>query len=1183
VTSTWWLLLLAAVAYLAAGVVCLGRARRPERRLAWSLAGVGLLGLGITRLIPLTRALPHPLDVSATGPSPFIQLLVAAVLAAGATLVARAWTRTVEEAETARGAAEEQARAEERYRFLVSRLPEAFLILEGGVISYASRVVKHIFGWETNEVVGRRLEELVAEESRQLFNRRYEVDPLSVSLGMNRLELEIVRANGEKRWASMRFQVAVWANRPAETVLISDITPRRRAEMRLEKLTSALIELGPDYADNVNRLTAVCGELLGATCALYNRLQGSLLCSLGTWKAPPDYEAVDDAEGHICRDVIERGPDGGPYVVADLPNTAYARTDPNVARFGLRTYAGFPVTCRGRTVGSLCVVYDEDVTPDEGDVQVLRVVAGAVGIEEERREAAEALREREERYRRLFEATTDGVVFHRRDGRIVDCNATAGEMFSRSREELLSLSLGDLLADADDKHLVGLIAEGFAQRPYFTLAWLKRRDGSTFPAEVSASPVELANETLVVAYLRDVTERLHAEELQAAIYEISEAAQRADNLDELYAAIHTVVSRLMNAKNLYIALYDPVADLVTFPYFVDERDEAPRPRPPARGLTEYILRTGRPLLVSPAVFDALCEEGEVKSIGAASIDWLGVPLVSRDRPIGVLAVQSYTEGVRYGERERDILTFVSRQVALAIERKRSEEALRQSEHKYRTLVDNIEDGVFLLQGPRVVFVNDAFARMVGVEAKAVIGTDFSGFIAPEDREVVMERYRRRQAGEEVPREYELRLLHADGRRRIDVYMHVGIIEYQGAPASLGTLRDLTERKRLEAQLRQAQRIEALGQLAGGVAHDFNNLLMAIMGSAELLQQRAGKGVADSDELSAIIVSTRRASDLTKGLLAFARRQVLEPVLLDLNRHVAQTLPILRRVIPENIGIDFHPAGRVCAIRADRGQVDQILMNLAVNCRDAMPEGGRILIRTADVEVNDAYVADHPWAKVGPHVVLTVSDTGEGMDGETLAHVFEPFFTTKEQGRGTGLGLATVYGIIKQHGGMVDVLSQPGAGTTVDVYFPSEKAELESELVAAATGPPVGGEETILVVEDEEDVRHILVEALKGFGYHVLEAGDGLEALTRMRGCVDPVDLVVSDVVMPRMGGHELLRAARVEGFASHFLFSSGYGEGFLDAGNERLEDVAFIAKPYGIEDLARKVREVLDRPSAATA
>ncbi|MFI5142636.1 MAG: PAS domain S-box protein [Thermoanaerobaculales bacterium] len=388
-------------------------------------------------------------------------------------------------------------------------------------------------------------------------------------------------------------------------------------------------------------------------------------------------------------------------------------------------------------------------------------------------------------------------------------------------------------------------------------------------------------------------------------------------------------------------------------------------------------------------------------------------------------------------------------------------------------------------------------------------------------------------------------------------------------------KDVTHEREIEERLHQAERIDSLGHFAGGIAHDFNNLLMAILGSTEMLQQRlAGEHLAQP-QLATIKRTAERAAELTRGMLAFARRQVLDPVDLDLNGSVAELLPMLRRIIPENITIDHIPGHELGTVRADRSQIEQILLNLCLNARDAMPSGGSITIETENVMINNAYVASHPWAKEGRYVLLSVTDGGVGMDEDTLSHAFEPFFTTKEPGKGTGLGLAIVYGIVKQHSGMISAYSEPGQGTTFKLYLPIVERQA-SEIHAKITGPVVGGNETILVVEDETEVRGVLVEVLTGFGYRVLEAADGHEALEVIQRGVPALRLVVTDVVMPRMGGRELCEAAQAIAPDLLFLFSSGYTENVVHDGFIRTKNVQFIAKPYGIDALARKVREVLD-------
>lgn len=449
-------------------------------------------------------------------------------------------------------------------------------------------------------------------------------------------------------------------------------------------------------------------------------------------------------------------------------------------------------------------------------------------------------------------------------------------------------------------------------------------------------------------------------------------------------------------------------------------------------------------------------------------------------------------------------------------------------------------------------------------------------IHPEDRERVNQLLAESLATG-APFEAEYRFARANGS-----YAYVfdrGIVEQDpsGKPVRMvGAMADLSALKKMEEQLRLSQRLESLGQLAGGVAHDFNNLLTAIMGTLDLMERRLSTDNPLRQDVASIRHSAQRAATLTRQLLAFARRQVIELQPLDLNKHLEDSLQMFRRLLPETIRLDFIPGRQLGTIMADPGQLDQILVNLLVNARDAMPNGGTITIETENVLVNGDYVRQHPWAKEGRYVLLSVSDTGVGMDEATRQRIFEPFFTTKEPGKGTGLGLSTVYGIIKQHDGMIHVYSEVGKGTTFKIYFPL----VERRAVDVGTkveGPVVGGSERILLVEDEEAVRQILAESLAGLGYEVFTAADGEEALRRLEEKQFAVDLVVSDVVMPRMGGWELYQ--KVQEKAPHvcFLFSTGYSENAVHVDFKKKGGVFLITKPYGLDSLARKVREILDQ------
>jgi PAS domain S-box-containing protein len=509
------------------------------------------------------------------------------------------------------------------------------------------------------------------------------------------------------------------------------------------------------------------------------------------------------------------------------------------------------------------------------------------------------------------------------------------------------------------------------------------------------------------------------------------------------------------------------------------------------------------------------------------------------------------------------------------DREATEQALRCSEERYRTLVESSFDGIFVQRAGKIAFANTRLAEMLGYERDEIEGRDYFCIYYPEERQLIYDRAAAPLQLEPPPLQYEVRLQRKDGSA-LEVEMNARIATFEGDVATQICVRDITERKRLEQQLLQAQRLEGIGRLAGGVAHDFNNLLTAIIGYSDILLIKTSDGDPFRDKIQQINRAAERAAQLTAQLLAFSRKQVLEVKVLDLNHVVRDFEKILHRVVGEDIELFTHLHPDLGKVRADPSRIEQILMNLAVNARDAMPDGGKLTIETSNMFLDEPYAQRHPEVQPGPHVMVAVSDSGNGMDAGTLSRIFDPFFTTKEKGKGTGLGLSTLYGIVKQHQGHISVYSEPGQGTVFKVYLPlvSESVELVPQDAEAFRKPT--GHETVLVVEDDKIVRDLACEFLQELGYSVISAespGQAIEISSRYPGSID---LLLTDVVMPGMDGPRLYRQLSPSRPAMRVLFMSGYSENLIATHGVLNPGIHFIPKPFTMNSLASKVRETLD-------
>jgi PAS domain S-box-containing protein len=509
------------------------------------------------------------------------------------------------------------------------------------------------------------------------------------------------------------------------------------------------------------------------------------------------------------------------------------------------------------------------------------------------------------------------------------------------------------------------------------------------------------------------------------------------------------------------------------------------------------------------------------------------------------------------------------------------ETLQRSEAQFRSLTENVSDFIMVLQADGTIrYASPSFEREVGDDS-SVVGKHLLDLVAQDDRAEVEKLITSARAkgmapeGEMTPIESEFRIGRRGGEVRTLEISASNLLQHPAVSGIVVNARDVTERRRLEEQLMQAQRMEAIGTLSGGVAHDFNNILTVILGHTEILLQALQPSSAEYEHLKRVDEASRRASALTRQLLAFSRKQVLQPRVFNLNTLIVDLDKMLRRLISEDIALETVTDPKLGATRADPGQIEQAVMNLVVNARDAMRSGGRITIETANVILDEEYIRTHAGARSGPHVMLAVSDTGEGISPENLPLIFEPFFTTKEVGKGTGLGLSMVYGIVQQSGGNVWVYSQPGRGTSFKIYLPrvDEPEPVVAEPVRRAL---TAGAETVLLVEDEPALRDLIKYALTGNGFTVLDVPSPADAIALSRRHNGSLHLLLTDVIMPGMDGPELAKQVQKERPDIKILYMSGYATNFIMHDGVVDPGTNFLEKPFHPRTLLNKVREVLD-------
>jgi two-component system cell cycle sensor histidine kinase/response regulator CckA len=787
----------------------------------------------------------------------------------------------------------------------------------------------------------------------------------------------------------------------------------------------------------------------------------------------------------------------------------------------------------------------------------------------------------------VLDAALDAVIMMDDQGLVVSWNARAEELFGFAADEAMGRLLSELIIPPRyrDRHTQGLRAflasgEGAVIGRRTELSAL-RRDGSEFPIELTVTALKEGGVFYFNAFVADITERKGVEE------EIAERVALATFTTDIGAALvrdEPLPSVLQRCAEAMMSRLEPAfARIWTLDRSGDTLElqasagmythlNGTHARVPMGQFKIGLIAAERAphltndVLHDPRVSDPAWARRE------GMVAFAGYPLVVGDEIVGVMAMfsrHSLTPNVLGS------MAAVANQIALGIKRKRTEEEHQASEEQYRLLFDHNPYPMWVFDVESLVFlaVNDAAVRHYGWTRQEFLRLRVTDIRPPEALPAFLQDVD--AVGEEGNDRAGLWRHRKKDGTEIDVEIMARSITFEGRSARLTLAADVTEKTLLQARLVRAQKMEAVGQLAGGIAHDFNNLLGVITGYSELLIRELPPESRGRQRGEEIKRAADRAAALTRQLLAFSRRQVLQPRVLDLNEVIAEVEKMLRRVISEGIQIVTVAAAKLGKVSADAGQIEQVLMNLAINARDAMPAGGRLIIETGNVELDDTYVRTNPEAHPGPYVMLAVSDTGQGMDAKTMSRIFEPFFTTKEEGRGTGLGLATVYGIVRQSGGTVNVYSEPGHGTTFKVYLPRVEAEVETE-ARVGLPAPLGGTETILLVEDAESLRVLLRELLETAGYTVLDAEAPEKAVSLVESTPGAIHLVLTDIVMPRMNGRELAGRIATLKPEARFVFMSGYSDQAMGAQGTLDPGAIFLQKPFTLDALMRTVRRALD-------
>ena len=810
-----------------------------------------------------------------------------------------------------------------------------------------------------------------------------------------------------------------------------------------------------------------------------------------------------------------------------------------------------------------------------------------------RKKAEEALRLSEEKISKAFRASPDWITINTlKEDRYIDANNSFLRMSGFSREEVVGRTSKELnlWVNPDDRHKIFQLLQQNGSISNFETQF-RLKSGSLLTMVWSAEIIELGGEQCLISVSRDVTEQRKNEE---EVHRNSEFQNIVNQLLRLSLAESSLERILEKALDLILTVTWLIPESKGAILLVEEEPEILQMKV-QRGLPAILGKLCDQVPFGKCICGRAAQKGEIEfsnriddrhEICYEGIEPHGhycIPILLGKKVLGVLNVY-LEEGHLRDEKEEEFLTVIAQTLAGIIIRKQTEEALKEREERFHTLFNQAADCILIMDpagpdGPVIVEANQASYTMHGYDEGELIGKPISYLDAPESKKEIMERAAFIMSGKHLTGEAEH--VRKDGSI-FPVEISARLIQINGKPYIQAIDRDITERrkaqeekKKLELQLLQSQKMEAIGTLAGGVAHDFNNLLTSIIGFSNLLQLDMEEDDPCRLHVEQILNASEKAARLTQSLLAFSRKQVMELKLQPLNSIIRGMEKILRRLLTEDIEFQVIPVDPDITIMADLTQIDQVLMNLASNARDAMPTGGNLVIEVKAIRIDQEFIQKQAFGRLGDFALISVRDTGCGMDESVKEKIFDPFFTTKEVGKGTGLGLSIVYGIIKQHDGFIQVESLLNQGTVIHIYLPAVKVSaVQSESISFDIK---GGTETVLVAEDNQEVRDLIKQILNRKGYTVIEAGDGEQAVRRFLERQKDIDLLLLDVVMPQKNGQEVYQEISRLKPEIKVLFVSGYTGDVVLAKGVHHDRVDFIPKPIKAQELLLMVRDILDR------